>query len=272
MPELPEVEVIRRGLAPVLVGRSFIAVTTGPARLRRQSSAVEFRRWVIRRRLQELDRRGKYLLFRLEGGATLLVHLGMTGRLLLQKKPGKPPAHVHLTFRLDDGSRLLYQDVRRFGQVLVFPPGERPPPLDKVGLEPFSPGLTPDLLRQRTRKRKKPLKSFLLDGSAVAGIGNIYACEILHAARLSPTCPVERLSVEDWARLLRETRRILRAAIRAGGTTVADFLNSRGETGLFQFDLAVYARAGQPCRRCGNPVSRLSQAGRSTYFCAQCQG
>ena len=271
MPELPEVEVIRRGLSPVLVGRRFTALRMGPARLRRQSSIREFREWVLHRRVEALTRRGKYLLFHLEGGVTLLVHLGMTGRLLLGKKAGKRPPHVHLILHCDDGSRLLYQDVRRFGQILVFPPDEQPEPLERVGLEPFSPRLTPHLLQEWTRTGKRPLKSFLLDGSAMAGVGNIYACEILHAARLSPAVPVRRLSVGDWERVLRETRRILRAAIRRGGTTVADFLNSRGEAGLFQLDLQVYGRQGEPCRCCGNPISRVVQAGRGTFFCPRCQ-
>ncbi len=143
MPELPEVEVIRRGLAPLLVGRRFLAVQVGDKRLRQQSSPQELRRWLLGRRLESLRRRGKYLVFHLEGGATLLIHLGMTGRLLAGPPPSPPLPHVHLVFRMEGGLDLFFQDIRRFGQVLVFPPGVDPPPLAQVGAEPFSRKVTP---------------------------------------------------------------------------------------------------------------------------------
>jgi formamidopyrimidine-DNA glycosylase len=271
MPELPEVEVIRRGLAPLLVGRRFLAVKVGPKRLRQQSSPRELRRWLQGRRLDNLRRRGKYLRFNLEGGVTLLIHLGMTGRLLVGPPAAPPLPHVHLVFQLEGGLDLFFQDTRRFGQVLVYPPGVDPAPLAQVGAEPFSRKVTPDWLLEQARGRSRPIKNFLLDARVLAGIGNIYACEILMAAGLHPTTPVGRLSREDWDRVLTETRRILRHAIKKGGTTVANYLNSKGETGLFQLKLLVYGRAGQPCRRCGATIVRLVQAGRSTFFCPVCQ-
>ena len=189
MPELPEVEVIRRGLAPVLMGRRFLAVKVGAKRLRQQSSPAELRRWVLGRRLEGLRRRGKYLLFDLEGGVTLLIHLGMTGRLLTGPPPSPPLPHVHLVFQLEGGLQLFFQDTRRFGQVLVFPPGVAPPPLAQVGAEPFSRQVTPAWLAEQARGRRRPIKNFLLDARILAGIGNIYACEILFAARLAPRHP-----------------------------------------------------------------------------------
>jgi formamidopyrimidine-DNA glycosylase len=270
MPELPEVEVIRRGLAPVLMGRRFLAVTVGAKRLRQQSSPQELRRWIPGRRLENLRRRGKYLLFDLEGGVTLLIHLGMTGRLLAGPPPAPPLPHVHLVFHLEGGLDLFFQDTRRFGQVMVFPPGVAPPPLAQVGAEPFSRQVTPNWLLEQARGRFRPIKNFLMDARLLAGIGNIYACEILLAARIHPATPVARLTLEDWGRVLTETRRILKRAIKQGGTTVANYLNSRGETGLFQLELLAYGRAGQPCR-CGAPIQRLVQAGRSTFFCPICQ-
>ncbi len=270
MPELPEVEVIRRGLAR-LIGRRFLRVSLGEKSLRRQSAPEEFQRWLVGRRLTALRRRGKYLIFALEGGSTLLVHLGMTGHLLLGQGARPPLDHIHLTFHLDNGLKLYYQDVRRFGQVLVFPPGVPPPPLKEVGREPFSPRVTSEWLWEAARGRSRPVKSFLLDSRVMAGIGNIYACEILFAAGIHPATPVGSLSEGDWGRVLRETRRILRAAIRQGGTTVANFLNSRGETGLFQVRLLVYGREGAPCARCGTAIARFTQAGRSTFFCPGCQ-
>jgi formamidopyrimidine-DNA glycosylase len=270
MPELPEVEVIRRGLAPVLMGRRFLAVQVGAKRMRQQSSPAELRGWIPGRRLESLRRRGKYLLFDLEGGVTLLIHLGMTGRLLAGPTPSPPLPHVHLVFHLEGGLDLFFQDTRRFGQVLVFPPGEAPPPLAQVGAEPFSRKVTPAWLLEQARGRSRPIKNFLMDARILAGIGNIYACEILFAARLHPATPVARLTLEDWGRVLVATRRILKHAIRKGGTTVANYLNSQGETGLFQLELLVYGRAGEPCH-CGAPINRLVQAGRSTFCCPRCQ-
>jgi len=271
MPELPEVEVIRRGLAPEVVGRRFLRVAVGEKSLRRQSPAGELRRLLEGRRITGLRRRGKYLLFELEDGASLLVHLGMTGRLLLIRGPSLALPHTHVTFRLEGGLELVFQDVRRFGQVLAFPPGVTPAPLSQVGQEPFSRTVTPAWLAAQTRGRSRAIKNFLLDGRVLAGIGNIYACEILFAAGIHPATPVAALNLKDWSRILKETRRILKAAICKGGTTVSDYLNSRGETGLFQLELMVYGRAGEPCRRCGAAIVRIVQGGRSTFFCPHCQ-
>jgi formamidopyrimidine-DNA glycosylase len=271
MPELPEVEVIRRGLATVLVGRRFLAVEVGQKHLRQQSSPRELRRWLLGRRLQNLKRRGKYLRFDLEGGVTLLIHLGMTGRLLAGRPPSPALPHVHLIFHLEGEVDLLFQDTRRFGRVLVFPPGVDPAPLAQVGAEPFSRKVTPAWLLAQARGRSRPIKNFLLDARILAGIGNIYACEILFAAGLHPAAPVGSLTLKDWQRVLIETRGILKHAIRKGGTTVANYLNSRGEAGLFQLELLVYGRGGEPCGRCGAPIARLVQAGRSSFFCPVCQ-
>jgi len=270
MPELPEVEVIRRGLAPRLLGRRFLSVQVSDKPLRQASPPEKLIRWLTGRRLVRLRRRGKYLIFHLEEGVTLVLHLGMTGRLLMGSLPPSLP-HLHLVFTLEGGITLAFQDVRRFGQALVFPPGEPLTPLEQVGREPFSRRVTPDWLAATAEGRSRPLKNFLLDGRILAGIGNIYACEIMFAAGLHPATPAGRLTPADWERVLRETRRILRRAIRQGGTTVNDYLNSRGETGLFQLELMVYGREGEPCRRCGATIKRLVQAGRSTFFCPGCQ-
>ncbi|MEW6659739.1 MAG: bifunctional DNA-formamidopyrimidine glycosylase/DNA-(apurinic or apyrimidinic site) lyase [Thermodesulfobacteriota bacterium] len=271
MPELPEVEVIRRGLAPRVQKRRLLAVAVGEKRLRRESSPGDLAHWLPHRKILRLARRGKYLVFRLEGGVTLLLHLGMTGRLLLLPAASPPLPHVHLTFKLEGGLELVFQDVRRFGQALVFPPGVDPAPLSQVGREPFSRQATPEWLAKEAQARSRALKNFLMDGRVLAGIGNIYASEILFAARLHPGIPAGRLSLPDWTRVLKETRRILKAAIAKGGTTVSDYLNSRGETGLFQLELLVYGREGEPCRRCRQIVVRLTQGGRSTFFCPRCQ-
>ena len=273
MPELPEVEVVRLGLAPRLLDRRFVRVTVGAKSLRRQSPVRELEHWLLGRKLTGLSRRGKYLVFALEGGVTLLVHLGMTGHLLLgsESKPLPLLDHIHLVFHLDNGLELIYQDIRRFGQVLVFPPGVPPAPLLEVGREPFSRQVTPQWLSDQARGRSRSIKNFLLDGRLLAGIGNIYACEILFAAGVHPATPAGRLSLKEWGRILKDTRRILKEAIRQGGTTVSNYLNSHGEAGLFQVRLLVYGKEGELCRRCGAPIVRLIQGGRSTFFCPKCQ-
>ncbi len=272
MPELPEVEVIRRGLAARLVGRRFLAVTASDKPLRQQSPLSRLKARLPGNRLRAVRRKGKYLLFILEDGSTLLVHLGMTGRLMV----GKPAdlaalPHVHLKIVLENGLELVFQDVRRFGQVLLFPPGAPLKPLEQVGRDPFSRTVTAAWLAAQAKGRIRPLKNFLLDGRILSGLGNIYACEILFAAGLHPETPAGHLSLKEWERVLKETRRILAKAIRRGGTTVNDYLNSYGQTGLFQFELMVYGRGGEPCRVCGAPIRRLVQAGRSTFFCPACQ-
>jgi formamidopyrimidine-DNA glycosylase len=273
MPELPEVEVVRLGLAPRLLGRCFLRVEAGEKSLRRQSPLRELQRWLVDRKITDLSRRGKYLVFTLEGGATLLVHLGMTGHLLLgsEDRPIPPLPHIHLVFHLEGGLELIYQDVRRFGQVLIFPPGIEAAPLNEVGREPFSREVTARWLADQARGRSRPIKNFLLDGRIMAGIGNIYACETLFAAGLHPETPAGRLTREDWSRVLKETRRILKEAISQGGTTVSNYLNSQGQAGLFQVRLRVYGKEGEPCPRCGAPIARLVQAGRSTFYCPKCQ-
>ncbi|OPX19425.1 MAG: DNA-formamidopyrimidine glycosylase [Desulfobacca sp. 4484_104] len=271
MPEGPEVEVIRRGLAQHLPGRRIVDLTLSNKRVRQQSPRSELQRWARGHCIERISRRGKYLLFHLDQGATLLIHLGMSGRLLLFQTTAPPLRHVHLILHMNDGWELVFQDTRRFGQFLIYPPGVKPPPLAAVGLDPFSRRLTPDWLLGLAKGHQRPIKNFLLDGRIIAGIGNIYASEILFAARIHPQTPVGQLSREDWQRLIKATRRILRAAIRLGGTTIADFKNGQGEIGNFHPQLKVYGQAGEPCPQCGTPLERLVQAGRSSFFCPRCQ-
>lgn len=270
MPELPEVEVIRRGLATKLVGERIVAVSQGDKRLRRQAELPELES-LAGCAITRLARRGKYLLLRLDRGQTLLIHLGMTGRLFFQTDHCPPLPHVHFVFHCQSGHKLLYQDVRRFGQVLLYPAGVTPPALAQVGLEPFSRRLTPEWLAARTAGRHRPIKNLLLDGRLVAGIGNIYAAETLFAAGMHPQTPVGQVSLKGWGKVLQSLRRILRRAIRAGGTTIATFADCEGQSGLFAVQLRVYGRAGEPCPICGTPIARLVMAGRSTFFCPACQ-
>lgn len=270
LPELPEVEVIRRGLAKKLVGETFIGLHRDDKQLRRQSDLVTLT-GLIGRTVIRLTRRGKYLLLHLDDGQTLLVHLGMTGRLFFLPEGCPLPLHVHLLLWCSSGGRLVYQDIRRFGQVVLYPAGVTPPELAKVGLEPWSRRLTPTWLVQKSAGLIRPIKNFLLDGRIIAGIGNIYACEILFAVGLHPETPVGEVNPETWAAIIRACRRILTRAIRAGGTTIATFADCQGQAGLFTVELQVYGRAGAPCLVCGATIQRLVQAGRSTFWCPRCQ-
>lgn len=271
MPELPEVEVIRRGLARKLVGETIVGISPGDKRLRRQTGPAEMA-GLVGRKVNGLRRRGKYLLIHFDQGQTLLVHLGMTGRLFYQTGSCPALSHVHLIFHLDSGHRLLYQDVRRFGQILLYPKGKTPEALAQVGLEPWSRRLTPEWLQQKTARLKRPVKNFLLDGRMLAGVGNIYASEALFEAGIHPQTPVGEITLERWKTLLQAVRRILSRSIRAGGTTIANFADCEGQSGLFAVQLKVYGRKGEPCPVCGRAIERLVMAGRSTFFCPYCQG
>ena len=270
MPELPEVEVIRRGLARKLVGQTIAGVHRSDKRLRRQTEARDLES-LAGHTVTGLSRRGKYLLVHLDRGLNLLVHLGMTGHLFFQTDSCPILPHVHLVLQLASGYKLVYQDVRRFGQIVLYRSGETPAAVAQVGLEPWSRRLTPAWLHQKTKGLKRPIKNFLLDGRIIAGIGNIYASEALFETGLHPQTPVGEIDLERWTVLLKAIRRILGRAIRAGGTTIANFADCEGKSGLFAVQLKVYGRAGEPCPVCQTPIERLVMAGRSTFFCPKCQ-
>lgn len=273
MPELPEVETIRRGLEKHLVGRRILAAEVRETRLRRPLDAGALRAAVKGRRVTGVRRRAKYLIVDLEGGQHLLVHLGMTGQFFLARKGRPRIPHEHVVFGLDDGSTLRFADTRRFG--LVEPVGngrlEKHPLLSGLGPEPLESGLDPAALRRATRGLHKPIKNYLLDSRALAGVGNIYACEALFRAGLHTATGVGRLDERGWKRLVSSLRRVLSEAVARGGTTLQDFVNAEGEAGFFQMRLRVYDRAGEPCHGCRAPVRRIVQSGRSTFFCPICQ-
>ena len=282
MPELPEVETIRRGLQPLVVGRRVIAVTVREKRLRWPIAAAALRR-LTGARLLGVRRRSKYLLVDTDAGVTLLMHLGMSGRIWVSEgaKPARP--HEHVVFGLDDGREIRFADPRRFGMVDLVPDDrlERHPRLRGLGPEPIDEtagaGAVEGAERlaegfwRATRRRKKPVKNFLMDTRAVAGVGNIYACESLHRAGLRPSRAVGRLARADWSRLDAAVRTVLGEAIEAGGTTLRDFFNAEEEAGYFAVRLRVYDREGKGCPRCRAVIRRSVMAGRSTYWCPGCQ-
>jgi formamidopyrimidine-DNA glycosylase len=218
-----------------------------------------------------LDRRSKYLLFRLDG-ETLLVHLGMTGSLRLYSRAPPRRSHDHADIVLDDGATLRYHDPRRFGAILRLPgSGASHPLLANLGPEPFDRQFNADYLWRATRRRRTAIKLALMDNRLVAGIGNIYANEALFRAGIRPMTPALRLSRARLARLVTEIRQTLTDAIAKGGSTLRDYVDSAGEPGYFQLDYFVYGRVGEPCRVCGAPIRARRLAGRATAYCPVCQ-
>jgi len=293
MPELPEVETVMRGLKPVLEGRRIESVALKRGGLR-FPFPEGFAARLAGRRVTSLWRRAKYILAGLDSGEILLVHLGMTGRFTVfaggktrnlgefyfetaAAEAGEGP-HDHVMLALDDGTRLVYTDPRRFGIMDLFPEADASTHklLSAIGVEPLGNAFNADYLAERFRGKAAPLKSALLDQHIIAGLGNIYVCEALHRAGLSPRRKARTLvhktrhdlRLDD---LVRHIREVLAEAIAAGGSTLQDFAHTDGASGAFQQQFLVYDREGQPCTRCGSPIERLVQSGRSTFYCRNCQ-
>ncbi len=287
MPELPEVETIRRQLEPELLGRTIVAATIHDERWARPGTAAALAAGLEGRRIESVGRRGKYLLVGLDGGATLVMHLRMTGNLLLADRElpqGRrfgmerlypaptEPAYLRAELELDDGRRLLFTDPRRFGHAALLGAGELGPYLDsRLGVEPLSGELTAELIGRLALGRTAPLKSFLLDQRRIAGIGNIYADEALFRAELHPLSPAGSMRSEHWEALREGIVGALEAGLASGGASIDDYRDARGERGAMQDEFLVHTREGQSCPRCGSPISRIVVGGRSTYFCAACQ-
>ncbi|MEP7180769.1 MAG: bifunctional DNA-formamidopyrimidine glycosylase/DNA-(apurinic or apyrimidinic site) lyase [Betaproteobacteria bacterium] len=270
MPELPEVETTRRGLIPHAVGRRIAAIHVYDRRLRWPVPPSLPKR-AAGRVIDRIDRRSKYLLFRL-GADTLLVHLGMTGSLRVCSPAASRNPHDHVEIVLDSGATLRYHDPRRFGAVLWVPgDGAAHPLLAALGPEPFEHAFDAAYLWQATRRRSAAIKLALMDNHLVVGVGNIYANESLFRAGIRPTTSAQRLSRPRLARLVEEVRATLADAIAKGGSTLRDYVDARGEPGSFQLDYFVYGREGEPCRVCGSAIKSLRQGGRQTSFCPRCQ-
>jgi formamidopyrimidine-DNA glycosylase len=270
VPELPEVETTRRGLAPYARKRRILALAVYEPRLR-WPIARALARQVAGRRIKRVGRRAKYLLLELESG-TLLLHLGMSGNL--RAVPAGTPRlkHDHFDLLLDSGVALRFNDPRRFGSLLYTPgdPAEHAL-LKHLAPEPFAKGFDGAYLWRISRGRRIALKQLLMNSRLVVGVGNIYASEALFRARLRPQRRAASLTRAESERLVRAVRTVLKLAIRAGGTTLRDYLGADGAPGYFRQRLYVYERAGKPCRRCGSAVRSLTQGQRSTYYCPHCQ-
>ncbi|MBO8141742.1 MAG: bifunctional DNA-formamidopyrimidine glycosylase/DNA-(apurinic or apyrimidinic site) lyase [Firmicutes bacterium] len=274
MPELPEVETVRRHLAGTLPGRQVADVEVLLPRIVRNAEPGAFAAGVRGRRFAGVGRRGKFLLLDLDDRSCIVVHLRMTGRLTVDAQDAVRHPHTRVVFVLEGGDELRFTDTRTLGTVHWLsgrndPAG--PPGLARMGVEPLSEEFTPQVLASLASGRRAPIKAFLLDQRQVAGLGNIYADEALFRAGIDPRRPAGSLSAAEIERLWRAVRAVLGDALANGGTTIRDYVNGEGAPGRFQEWLAVYGRSGRPCPRCGTAVARIVRSGRSWHWCPGCQ-
>jgi formamidopyrimidine-DNA glycosylase len=292
LPELPEVETVRRGLQPVMEGKRILSVRTNRANLR-FPFPERFAERLTGRMVTAMGRRAKYLMADLDDGEVLVMHLGMTGRFIIEasgkvQEPGeftrtvnRLAAHDHVVFEMEGGARITYNDVRRFGFMELIARSQiASHPLTRdIGIEPLGNALTPEKLAELFKGKAAPLKAALLDQKLIAGLGNIYVCEALFRSKLSPRRAAGSIVRADGkptpraVRLTEEIRLVLQEAIEAGGSTLRDFAHADGSLGYFQHRFKVYDREGDPCPdpKCSGVVGRIVQSGRSTFFCANCQ-
>jgi formamidopyrimidine-DNA glycosylase len=272
VPELPEVETVRRRLEPVLAGRRFERVEILDPRLTRPEDPLEVAMELVGERVEAVDRRGKYVVVRFESGRALLVHLRMTGSLLhVDDIPDEDP-HRRAVIELDDRTTLVYRDVRRFGTWLLAEPGEAEPYLDaRLGREPLAGAFTTKRLGDALAGRRAPVKAVILDQRRLAGVGNIYADEALWRSRIHPLRPAGELGENELRALHRGIRAALNAGIARQGATLRDYRTPDGGSGRMQHEFKVYGREGEPCERCGRPIEKIRAAGRGTWFCPGCQ-
>lgn len=282
MPELPEVETVRRGMQPAMEGVAIAGVDVNRPDLR-----WPFPERMVERlagtKVRALRRRSKYILADLSSGETLIIHLGMSGRILISGDPlgqfhrdhPAPEKHDHVVFQMDNGARVTFNDPRRFGAMDLAPSSEveRHKLLRNLGPEPLGNAFHQDYLISRLRGRNMPIKSALLDQKVVAGLGNIYVCEALYRSGISPLRKAGQISDKRLARLVPIIREVLSEAIEAGGSSLRDYRQADGELGYFQHTFRVYDREGQPCQTpgCGGAIARRVQSGRSSFYCPRCQ-
>jgi formamidopyrimidine-DNA glycosylase len=269
MPELPEVETTRRGVAPFANGEQVLELIVRNPRLRWPVPG-DLQKKLCGQRIISVERRAKYLLFITQAG-TLIVHLGMSGSLRVIRDDRAVQKHDHIDIVLSGGSRLRYCDPRRFGCFLWQEPGEVHTLLAHLGPEPLSKAFHEDLLYQRSRGRKGPVKNFIMDGKVVVGVGNIYANEALFRAGIRPDRQAGRISAARYRRLTTDIKQVLTSAIEQGGTTLKDFVGSDGKPGYFAQELHVYGREGLPCSRCKAPLRGRQLGQRATVYCMACQ-
>ena len=272
MPELPEVETIVRGLRSPLKGATFARTRVLKEDLLRVPPR-RFRSALAGRSVRSVGRRAKNILVELDSGDRLVVNLGMTGRLLLGKEPDAPPATTHpgVVFHLEDGRRMIYDDVRRFGVLEILDPEAWEERDERIGPEPLEPGFTLERFLEALGRSRSPVRSWLLDQRKIAGVGNIYAVEALFLAGIDPRTPADRIDAERGERLHAAIRKVLREAIEHRGTTLRNYRDVDGEQGGNAPRLLAYGREGEPCGNCDTPIERVVFGNRSAFLCPECQ-
>ncbi|MGI9537351.1 MAG: bifunctional DNA-formamidopyrimidine glycosylase/DNA-(apurinic or apyrimidinic site) lyase [Desulfocapsaceae bacterium] len=275
MPELPEVEVVRRGLLNHLPGRTITGLFTNGKRLRLPVPEKKLRDLLTGARVTGVRRRAKYLLIDFDNGVVMVLHLGMTGILGLFSRETEVGPHDHVCWSLDNGYDLRFNDVRRFGSVRVIGP-EQIETLEQTvfkatGPEPFSETFSGRYLYRKALKKQQPIKNFIMDARVVAGVGNIYANESLFSAGIRPTRKAGAVSEKRYGQLVDKIREVLTTAIECGGSTISDFIDTSGASGYFQIHFKVYGRKDQPCPTCDTPIRHQKLGGRASYFCPACQ-
>ncbi len=274
MPELPEVETVCRALTCHLPGKKIVDVEVRQVQLRHKVDPVKLNKICQNRSITSLHRRAKYIIVELDSPNGLLLHLGMTGKFRLVEKSTPFRKHEHISLNFTDNSSLRYEDHRRFGSFIAIKlPKNREDPseLKNLGPEPLTDFFNGNYLYKIAKSKQKPIKNLIMDNATVVGVGNIYAAEALFRAKIHPARNSNSITKKEIDKLVSEIKNILLQAINAGGTTFSDFISPDGQKGYFFNELAVYGKESQPCQICQHPVSRLVQAGRSTFFCGNCQ-
>jgi formamidopyrimidine-DNA glycosylase len=273
MPELPEVETVRRSLLPVVIDKEIQEVEIFLEKAVRPIAPEELKLALIGRKIEDLLRRGKYLIFILDNSQRVAFHLRMTGKLLYKAGLSAPEKHTTLILSFSDGNSLHFVDPRKFGTVVLYEPANPPAGLKKLGPEPVADKKEVVLFSLKTAasRRKGPIKGLLLDQTVIAGLGNIYADETLFRAGVHPTCPAREITAQEWERIYQSIQEILTKAINHRGTTRQDYVDGRGEPGEYQNYLNVYGRKEESCLVCGGTINYTRVAGRGTHYCPNCQ-
>ncbi len=269
MPELPEVETIRRGIVPHIQGKRITRVLVRQPKLRWPVSA-ELSQALTGQRIDAIQRRAKYLLFCTNTGR-MMVHLGMSGSLRIGREETTPHKHDHLDFHFEDGTLLRYRDPRRFGSVFWLPGDASHWLIDNLGTEPLSDAFSGDYLYAQSRARRLAVKLFIMNSRILVGVGNIYANEALHLAGINPTRPAQRIASQRYETLAQCIKQVLADAIEAGGTTLQDHVQEDGSPGYFKQSLNVYGRGGEPCHKCSRRLKEIRLSNRTTVYCVACQ-
>jgi formamidopyrimidine-DNA glycosylase len=270
MPELPEVETLRRGLLPLVLNKTLRQIKFFRKDIRFPIPQKTLKKELLNESIRDITRRGKYIQLHTDSGS-MIWHLGMSGRVTCYDSMKVVEKHTHAIFAFDPDTFLHFIDPRRFGCILWAPKNEGHRLINNLGLEPLEEETTPKLLKELARGCKLPIKSFLMDAKRIVGVGNIYASESLFAAGIHPEKEAGKITLPKWEKLLTSVRQILVTSIASGGTTLNDFYNTYGTPGYYAIKLSVYGREGQSCRKCNTIITRTTRSGRSTFFCRSCQ-